>query len=259
MEYVDTKHPSGNVVRHILAAVTAILLATPALAQDPTGISSSAISRCAGKVGSYTRQSDPAFGIIMIDGMPWTTIERTEEKLGAQMIATTVTGTGERRRRDGAWVPFRFACALDAKGQALMFRASEVLPGQSEASASATTLVVGSAAYAGEMVLPHGAELRVQLLDIAQSPAGDVLAEQVVRSGWEVPIPFALRLPKDTPLKGRKLAVTAKLVVGHRTLFQLAEPHVIAGEDLHKPIELVLDQVQAPSRWWVNFDRSLQL
>jgi uncharacterized lipoprotein YbaY len=91
------------------------------------------------------------------------------------------------------------------------------------------------------MALSRGAELRVQLLDIGQSSAGTVLTEQVVRSGWRVPIPFALHLSRDTPLEGRTLVVTAPLVVGHRTLFQLAKPHVIAGEDLHKPIELVLD------------------
>jgi uncharacterized lipoprotein YbaY len=87
--------------------------------------------------------------------------------------------------------------------------------------------------------------LRVQLLDIGKSPAGNILTEQVVRSGWKVPIPFALHLPKGTPLAGRELVVTARLVVGHQTLFQLAVPHVIAREDLHKPIELVLDQVLA--------------
>ena len=231
-------------MRHILAAIAAIILAAPALAPDPPGISSSMISRCAGKVGTDTRQSDPAFGIIMLDGMPWTTVERTEEKLGAQMIATTVTGTGARRRRDGTSVTFRFTCGLDAKGQAMMFHASQLLLGQSEASA--TTVVAGSAVYPREMALPRGAELRVQLLDIGKSPAGNILTEQVVRSGWKVPIPFALHLPKGTPLAGRELVVTARLVVGHQTLFQLAVPHVIAREDLHKPIELVLDQVLAP-------------
>jgi uncharacterized lipoprotein YbaY len=231
-------------MRHFLPAVTAIILATPVLAQDPAGISSSAISRCAGKVGMDTRQSDPAFGIIMLDGMPWTTVEHTEEKLGARMIATTVTGTGARRRRDGTSVTFRFTCGLDAKGQAMMFHASQLRLGQSEASA--TTVVAGSAVYPREMALPRGAELRVQLLDIGKSPAGNILTEQVVRSGWKVPIPFALHLPKGTPLAGRELVVTARLVVGHQTLFQLAVPHVIAREDLHKPIELVLDQVLAP-------------
>jgi uncharacterized lipoprotein YbaY len=232
-------------MRHVLPAVTAIVLATPVLAQDPAGISSSVISRCAGKVGMDTRQSDPAFGIIMLDGMPWTTVERTEEELGARMIATTVTGTGARRRRDGTSVTFLFTCGLDTQGQALMFHASQLLPGQSEASAPATTVVTGLAAYPREMALPRGAELRVQLLDIGKSPTGNMLAEQVVRSGWKVPIPFALHLPNGMPLEGHKLVVAARLVVGHQTLFQLAEPHVIAGQDLHKPIELVLDRVQA--------------
>ena len=233
-------------MRHILSAIAAIVFAAPAMAQDPAGISSSAISHCAGKVGMDTRRSDPAFGIIVLDGMPWTTIERTEE------AATTVIGTGAYRRRNGTVVAFRFTCELDTEGQALMFHASQVLPGSSEASEPAT-VVAGSAAYAGKMALPHGAELRVQLLDAAgQSPAVDrptepvILAEQVVRSGWEVPIPFALHLPKQPALEGRKLLVTAQLVVRHQSLFQLTEPHAMTVEDLHKPLELVLDQVQAP-------------
>ena len=162
-------------MRYILPAIATIVLAAPVLAQEPSGISSPALSRCAGKVGVDTRRSDPAFGTIMLDGMPWTTIERTEEKLGAQVITTMVTGTGARRRRDGTLVTFRFTCELDTKGQALMFQASQLLPGPSEASALAT-VVAGSAAYARKMALPHGAELRIQLLDAAaQSPAVDGL------------------------------------------------------------------------------------
>jgi len=69
-----------------------------------------------------------------------------------------------------------------------------------------------------------------------------------VRSGWEAPIPFALHVPKHTRLEGRKLLLTARLVVRHRSLFQLTEPHVMTGEDLHQPLKLVLDQVQAPNR-----------
>jgi hypothetical protein len=155
-------------MRHILPAIAAIVLAAPALAQDPTGISSAAISRCAGKIGMDTRQSDPAFGTIMLDGMPWTTVEPTEEKLGAQVIATTVSGTGARRRRDGTLVTFRFTCKLDTEGQALVFRAWQLLPGER----GVATVVAGSAAYARKLALPHGAELCVQLLDAAaQSPS----------------------------------------------------------------------------------------
>lgn len=53
---------------------------------------------------------------------------------------------------------FRFTCGLDTKGQAIMFHASQLLLGQSEASA--TTVVAGSAVYPREMALPRGAELR---------------------------------------------------------------------------------------------------
>ncbi|GEP57286.1 YbaY family lipoprotein [Reyranella soli] len=232
-------------MRHTLPVLTAIVLATPALAQDPADRDSSTISRCAGKVGRDMRQSDPAFGIIMIDGRPWTRVERTEETSGAHIIATTATGTGARHRRDGTSVTFRFTCGLDAGGQALMFHARQLRPGPGDALAPATT-VAGSAGFPQETALPRGAELRVQLLDIGESPAGTVLTEQVVRSGWRVPIPFALHLPRVIPLEGRRLAVTARLVVKRQTLFQLAVPHVIAGEELHKPIGLLLEQVQAP-------------
>jgi uncharacterized lipoprotein YbaY len=241
-------------MRHILSAIAAIVLAAPAQARDSTSIPSSALSRCAGKVGTDTRRSDPAFGAIMLDGMPWTTIERTEEKSGAHTIATTVIGSGALRRRDGTLVTFRFTCGLDTKGQPLMFHASQLLPSRSEASVPAT-VVAGSARYGRKMALPHGAELRIQLLDdAAQPPAVGgpaepvILAEQVVRSGWEVPIPFALHLPEHTPLEGHRILVTARLVVQHQSLFQLMEPHVVTAEDLHKSLELMLDPVQAPNR-----------
>jgi hypothetical protein len=181
-------------MRFVLPAIAAIVLAAPALAQDPAGISSSAISRCAGKVGTDTRRSDPAFGIIVLDGMPWTTIERTEEKPGARTIVTTAIGTGALRRRDGTLVTFRFTCELDAEGRALVFHASQLPPGPSEAAA---TEVIGSAAYARKLALPHGAELRV---DRPTEPV--ILAEQVVRSGWGVPIPSRCACPSTQRWRG---------------------------------------------------------
>ncbi len=69
--------------------------------QDTGGLSSNALSRCAGKVGRDTRQADPAFGIIMLDGMPWMSVERTEEKVGSQPITATVTSNGALLRHKG--------------------------------------------------------------------------------------------------------------------------------------------------------------
>lgn len=231
----------------LLSTLLACAIAVPVLAQDGGGISSSAISRCAGKLGMDTRQLDAAFGQIALDGIPWVTIERTEGSVGTQPITTTVTGTGALHRRNGTFVPFRFTCVLDAKGQALMFHASHLMPNLGDTLPPAT-IVAGSVSYAEKMTLPRGVELRVQLLDMAKSSAGEIVAEQVVRSGWQVPIPFALLLPKAWPLEDRKLAIAARLVLAHQHLFQLSEPRALATAELGKPIELVLEKVQAGKR-----------
>jgi hypothetical protein len=64
---------------------------------------------------------DPAFVTIALDGQPWMTTEQTREVVGAAAISITVTGTGWSQRRDGTSVHFRFTCALDERGQALLF------------------------------------------------------------------------------------------------------------------------------------------
>ena len=228
----------------LLAACIAAPGFGPAFAQDAGGVSSTALSRCAGRVGIDTRQADAAFGVIALDGMPWLTIERTEESVGTQPISTTVTGTGEYRRRNGTSVPFRFTCVLDAQGQALMFHASPVVRQLGDVLPPAI-VVEGTASYRERMALPRGAELRVQILDVAKDPA-EILAEQVVRSGWQVPMPFALRLPRETSFEGRRLALAARLVLAHQTLFELREPLPVAGTDFLKPIGLVLERAGAP-------------
>lgn len=219
-------------------------IAASAFSQDAGGLSSTALSRCAGRVGLDTRQADAAFGVIALDGLPWLTIERTEESVGTQPISTTITGTGDYRRRNGTSVPFRFTCVLDAQGQALMFHASALMRRLGDALPPAI-VVEGTASYRERMALPRGAELRVQILDVAKAPA-EVLAEQVVRSGWQVPMPFALRLPKETSFEGRRLAIAARLVLAHQTLFALREPLPVAGTDFLKPIELVLERAGTP-------------
>ncbi|MBI3197667.1 MAG: YbaY family lipoprotein [Rhodospirillales bacterium] len=238
----------------VAAGIAAPALA-PAFGQDVGGVSSSALSRCAGRVGLETRQSDAAFGVIALDGMPWLTVERTEDSIGTQPISTTVTGTGEYRRRNGTTVPFRFTCVLDDRGQALMFHASPLIRRLGDVLPPAI-VVEGMATYREKTTLPKGVELRVQLLDVAKSAAGEgpderggeVLAEQVVRSGWQTPIPFALRLPRETSFEGRRLVIAARLVLAHQVLFELRQPLAVVGTDFLKPIELVLDKAGAPVR-----------
>lgn len=233
-------------LRLVSLVLLAAVIAVPAFADDVGGVSSPVLSRCAGRAGIDTRQADAAFGVIALDGMPWLTIERTEDSVGMQPISTTVTGTGEYRRRNGTSVPFRFTCVLDAQGQALMFHASPLIRQLGDTLPPAI-VVNGAVTYRERMVLPRGAELRVQILDVAKDPA-EVLAEQVVRSGWQVPMPFALRLPKETTFEGRRLALAARLVLAHQVLFELREPLPVVGTDFLKPIELVLDKAEPPKR-----------
>ena len=103
-------------------------------------------------------------------------------------------------------------------------------------------IINGAAAYSDKEPLPRGTELQVQVLDAAQQPA-PILSEQVVRSGWHVPVAFALRLPTATPLADRKLFVSARLVVAHRVLFELPEPRAVSPGDLQKSLDLTLSRV----------------
>src|SRR5262249_36251981 len=229
-------------MRKIGLSVMACLVSGSAYAQDSGAISSPVLSRCAGRAGTETRAADPAFVSLALDGVPWLTIEQTDEMIGSQPISETVTGIGYRRRRDGTKVPFRFTCVLNFDGPALMIHISHLMLRLGDDLPPAI-IVEGAATYAEKIPLPKGIELQVRLLDVSKSSAGEVLTEQVVRSGWQEPIAFALRLPKETALAGRKLVVTARLVLAHQVLFQLKEPRAITGDDLHKFLTLTLDKI----------------
>ena len=225
----------------VLSLLAGVAVAAPAVAQN-LAEPSAVLSRCAGKVGTDMRKGDPAFVTIALDGEPWMTIERTEEKVGDAMIATTVTGIGSLRRKDGTSVPLRFTCLIDDKGQAVMVHIGPLLRTMGDRLPPAT-VIEGAASYLERMALPRGVELQVRLLDRSKQPA-EVLAEQVVRSGWQVPIPFSLRVPKETNLEGRKLVVTARFVSARQPLFQLKEERVLPLADLHKYVILSLDKVE---------------
>jgi uncharacterized lipoprotein YbaY len=233
-------------VRIVVPLLMSGVIAQAADAQQPVTLTTAALTRCAAKIGTDTRQADPAFATFGLDGPPWLTVEHTEDKIGSLSIATTLSGTGWRRRRDGTSVPFRYMCALDAKGQAVAFHA---VPLQRKLGDQLPPAIVveGAAAYLEKKPLPKGVELQVQLLDVSKSPKPEVLTEEVVRSGWQVPIPFALRLPKDMSLEGRKLEITARFVQARQPLFQLRESRPLTPDDLHKFIILTLDKVEQPA------------
>jgi hypothetical protein len=144
-------------MRVLCLLLSACLIAGSAHAQEPDGISSPMLSRCAGKAGHDVRQGDPAFVTIALDGRPWMTIERTETAVGTQAISTTVTGTGWRQRPDGTSDSFRFTCALDERGQAVMFHASSLLHDLGD-RLPPSIVVDGAATYSEKAPLPRGVE-----------------------------------------------------------------------------------------------------
>ncbi|KAF0098311.1 MAG: hypothetical protein FD144_4476 [Rhodospirillaceae bacterium] len=230
-----------TIIHRLLPVLLATAIASPALAGPDGGISTPMLSRCAGKAGLETRQADAAFGLLALDGVPWLSVERTDEAVGVQPIMTTVTGTGSRHRRNGTSVPFRFTCVLDADGRALMFHASLLMPKLGDTLPPAT-VISGTATLADKTVLPRGIELQLQLFDIARSTDGELLAEQVVRSGWQVPIPFALRLPAAFSPDGRKLILTARLVAAHQVQYRLPVPRALTDREILAPVVLTLER-----------------
>jgi uncharacterized lipoprotein YbaY len=205
---------------------------------DPGGISTAALSRCAGLAGGEMREADAAFGELMLDGVPWLFAQQNHQ-------AIVLSSTGTLRRRNGTTVPFRFLCALDDAGHANMFRVisagvEEVLP--------PSRSIKGVAVPAGlEMPLARGVELRVQLLDVTKEPKGELLAEQIVRSGWQIPIPFALRVPADAVLDGRQLAIAARIVLARETLYRMERPRALTPEELPRPLTLELPPERRPT------------
>lgn len=234
-------------MRMLGLVLLASLAAYSAHAQGNEGISSTLLSRCVGKAGSETRLGDPAFVTIALDGQPWMTTEETREVVGATAISTTVTGIGWSQRRDGTSVHFRFTCALDERGQALLFHASALLHDLGDRLPPAI-VVDGSAAFGVKGPVPRGAELQVQLIDPLLPPGSRIVAEQVVRSGWLVPIPFSLRLPKSTALTDRRFLISARIVLAHQTLFELDDHPFLSASDLSKFIPLTLTKAKASDR-----------
>ncbi len=104
-------------MRLVLLAGLSLLLSFAANAQDPGGISSPALSRCAAKVGMETRADDPAFGILFLDGMPWMLIEPTAHEIGSVRIGHTLSSTGQIKRKDGTYWPLSSSRQPKRNGQ----------------------------------------------------------------------------------------------------------------------------------------------
>jgi hypothetical protein len=209
--------------------------------RDQGGISTPLLSRCAGKFGSQLRAGDNAFPLLSLMGVPWLTIERTDQTVDGAHIVAIVSGTGLRSRRRGQVLGLSYRCLIDDKGEAVSFTWHHLLPERDEALPPAM-VIRGTAFYRPRSQLPPGAELRVQLLDQGVEPR-QLLTETVVRSAWEEPIPFGLRVPLDMKLEGRKLAIAVYLARGSSPLYRLKAPQPLDLNQLQSPVDLIIDSV----------------
>jgi uncharacterized lipoprotein YbaY len=229
----------------VSALAVSVCLAFPTSAQDEIrdqgGISSPLLSRCAGKFGAQLRAGDEAFPLLSLMGVPWMKIERTDQRADGAHVVEIVTGIGARSQRRGQIVGLSFRCLIDDKGEAVSFTENNLMPERHEALPPAM-LVRGTAYYTPRTQLPKGAELRVQLFDQGTDPP-TLLTEAVVRSSWEEPIPFGLRLPPDMKLQGRKLALAVRLARGSSPLYGLKQPLALDPDRLQQPIDITIDSV----------------
>jgi uncharacterized lipoprotein YbaY len=209
------------------------------------GISSPMLSRCAGKFGEEVRAADSAFPGLTLMGVPWMTIERTNQTVDGQHIVATVTGIGSHNRRRGEIAGLAFRCLINDKGDAASFTWRDLLPERNEALPPATVLH-GTAYYQPKTPLAPGTELRAQLFDQAANPPA-LLTESVVRSSWVEPIPFELRVPPNMKLQGRKLVLDMRLALGAEVLFRLKQPKVLPLDTLQQPIDVSLEEVTGGS------------
>src|ERR1041384_2190146 len=95
---------------------------------DQGGISSPLLSRCAGKFGADLRAADPAFPLLGLLGLPWYTIEKTDQPIDGNHIVAIVSGIGNRWRRRGEVVSLRYRCLINEKGEAVDFNWTDLLP-----------------------------------------------------------------------------------------------------------------------------------
>lgn len=231
----------------VLAAISVLAMGSglPAEARDNMldqgGISTPLLSRCAGKFGPQLRAGDKAFPLLSLMGAPWMSVDHTDQTVDGAHIVGVVTGIGMRSRRRGEVVSLTYRCLIDDKGEAASFTWRDVLPERNEALPPAT-IVRGAAYYRPRTQLPLGAELRVQLLDRTVDPPM-VLTETVVRSAWEEPMPFSLRLPPDMKPEGRNLAIAVRLARGSSPLYGLKEPLPLEPSQLALPINVTIDSV----------------
>lgn len=225
-----------------LTLAASLLAAAPAVAQDRLGLSSSSLSSCLRLAAQEHLAPGSEIRAVALDGMPTVTIDRFERNVGLQPVATAVDGTGRFHRGGDSAEAFHFLCLIDPAGAPVLFRAGGAV--SPNVRGGYVLPVRGEVAYRERLALPQEAELRVQLLDVSKPGASSPIAgELAMRASHGVPWAFTLSADAEAVVDPqRSFALDARIVVGDRTLFRLAEPRRWSGDDLNRRIELVLQR-----------------
>ena len=102
--------------------------------------------------------------------------------------------------------------------------------------------VTGTVTYRERMALPEGALVRVTLLDVSlvDAPAR-VVAEQELRPTHEVPIPFALRVPRSAFDPEHRYALTATIWdAAGRPLWTTATAHPVLTHGASRDVSILV-------------------
>jgi uncharacterized lipoprotein YbaY len=104
--------------------------------------------------------------------------------------------------------------------------------------------VTGTVTYLQRIALPPGATVTVRLLDVSrQDVAATTIAEAVISSGGQVPIPFTLTYDPRQIDQRNTYAVRAQIEAGGQLLFTTTESYLVITQGRPTTVELVLQQV----------------
>jgi putative lipoprotein len=113
---------------------------------------------------------------------------------------------------------------------------------------AAVTSITGTVTYRQRIALPPGSVVRVRLEDgsRADAPAVTLAESEIVTTGEQVPIPFALEPGEDVPEpRRRRYALRAAIEVDGELRFTTATHHPLEGDGPAEAIELVVEPVLA--------------
>ncbi len=110
---------------------------------------------------------------------------------------------------------------------------------------AANATLTGTVAYRQRIALPPGAVVTVRLEDISLADVkAKLLAEQVIESGAQVPVPFELNYDPTAVDPRHRYAVRAEIRVEDELWFTTTRVNPVLNDAGTGPVDLMLDMVR---------------